>query len=266
MRLADSAREEKIAPSEARYPLPECVVPPLESAEVFTSLPSMRGAFWPSWLSIPDEVARHLLVTDVKVGKNSQNVSGGCVPASLFAESRVPPVGSRLLLDTMVTAHLELRVSITNTSDEPVRLSGQVLGTHDDSGASLGLLLLGLGHNLVAPGKFRLSVQPQVTISPVRLFVPDHLLQHFTVLSVSCRSYSHGCKTSRGVESCDGGQPPSSVPTTSLVPSNLRGPGEVRLVPLPTVRASDFLDLVLVNESREARWFSGAVLGTGEPT
>jgi hypothetical protein len=71
--------------TEARYPLPECDILPGTSAEIFTSLPSATGPFLPRWFYVPAEIARCLLVIDVKVGNNSQISSTACFPASLFA-------------------------------------------------------------------------------------------------------------------------------------------------------------------------------------
>ena len=46
------------------------------------------GPFRLRKILIPDDVAEHFMVTDVKVGKNSQLYSPGAVPASFFGEAR----------------------------------------------------------------------------------------------------------------------------------------------------------------------------------
>jgi hypothetical protein len=247
----------KIA-GEARYPLPECDVPPHESAEIYTSLPATTGPFLPTWFLLPEVAARCLVINDVKVGKNSQFANVTCVPASLFANS---PDKYRLRMDRL-SRGMELRVSVTNTSDRPVRFSGQVLGTHADAVVTTrDLMLCGLGLSLVEGARFDLRVQSSFDLSPRRLYVPDHVLEHLAVESVEIRPYSHGSKTSAGVYPSDGGPVFTSVPPRMLSLENLRGGGEIRLDPVPSIGISSWICLKIVNRLKKPRWWSGAVLG-----
>lgn len=245
-------------PRPTKYPLPECVVPPGSSAEVFTSLPSMLGPFRPSWFCIPAEVARHLLVIDIKVGKNSQFASTPCVPASLFAS----PSEGCLCMDCL-SGHFELRMSLANTSARPVNFSGEVVGRHADAEDALdvgALSVLGLGHTLVE-AELNLRVQAQLDLEPRRLYVPDHVLEHLVVRSLAVRPYTHGSRTDAGVIHSGDGPVVSAASDLALRSKNLRGRGEIRLEPVRVVNASSFIVLNIVNRSKKPQWFSGAILG-----
>lgn len=241
----------------ASYPLPECVVQPGTSATIFTSLPSANWAFRPTWFAISEEIARPLLVNDVKVGRNSQLVCCASVPASLFSG----PAGS-LRMNTCPRG-IELTLSVTNTSQRSARFAGRVLGSHGDDPPAerRGQLLCGLGHSLVPPGIFNLRVQPQVEIEPARLFLPGSILRDFVVEEVAMRPYRHGYQTQDGVFHSSDVPASASVPAAMLSPESLRGTGKIRLVPAGKVEGSSFLCLRLVNRARAARWFEGAILG-----
>jgi hypothetical protein len=246
-----------------RYPLPECVVQPRSSVEVYTSYPGTREPFTPAWFLIPDEAARHLLVTDIKVGKNSQNASCACVPASLFSKAAWRGLLGGCLRMVQLRDGMEIRLSLTNTSTEQVRFAGEVVGYHgDEPPPGQRLYLCGLGHNLVQPGgSFRLSVQPQVSLSPRRLFVPDDVLSHFVVRRAEVLPSSHGYRDDQGCHAAGGIPAVAAVPPRMLTRRSLRAGGEVRFVPASTLQPSAFICLDVVNESGEPQWFGGAMLG-----
>jgi hypothetical protein len=70
--------------------------------------------FRPERLVIPASIAEDFLITDIKVGKNSQLVSTGAIPASAFTNHSEP---SRMKMDTAQIA-MFVTVSVTNTSKE----------------------------------------------------------------------------------------------------------------------------------------------------
>lgn len=260
------AKKKKLttSPRPTRYPLPECVVPPGSSAEVFTSLPSMSGPFRPSWFCIPAEVAQHLIVTDIKVGKNSQFVAATCLPASLFAS----PAASYLRMDCL-QGSMELRMSISNMTANPVKFSGEVIGHHADADDSMdpgALYICGLGYSLVEE-VLDLRVQSQLDLKPRRLFVPDHVLEHLDVSSACVRPYVHGSRTHAQGNRTEEVVHSSDGPVVSVVGDhmlrgeNLRDRGEIRLDPVHVVPASSFICLRVVNRSKKPQWFSGAILG-----
>jgi hypothetical protein len=70
--------------------------------------------FRPERLVVPSNIAPDFLITDIKVGKNSQLVSTGALPAVMFTESAF---GVRLKMDT---AQISMFVTISVTNQNPV--------------------------------------------------------------------------------------------------------------------------------------------------
>ena len=70
--------------------------------------------FRPERLVIPASIAEHFLITDIKIGKNSQLVSAGAIPASAFTNRSEP---SRMKMDTAQIS-MFVTVSVTNTSEK----------------------------------------------------------------------------------------------------------------------------------------------------
>jgi hypothetical protein len=80
--------------------------------------------FRPERLVIPASIADDFLIHDIKIGKNSQLVSTGAIPAAAFTNSSEP---SRLRMDV---AHLGafVTVSVTNISQSPRNFQGVFFG------------------------------------------------------------------------------------------------------------------------------------------
>ena len=69
--------------------------------------------FRPERLVVPSNIAVDFLITDIKVGKNSQLVSTGALPAVMFSENAF---GVRLKMDT---AQISMFVTISVTNQNP---------------------------------------------------------------------------------------------------------------------------------------------------
>ena len=69
--------------------------------------------FRPERLVVPSNIAVDFLITDIKVGKNSQLVSTGALPAVMFTENAF---GVRLKMDT---AQISMFVTISVTNQNP---------------------------------------------------------------------------------------------------------------------------------------------------
>jgi hypothetical protein len=224
--------------------------------------PPIDGPFLPTWFSIPDEMAQHFLVTDVKIGKNLQTISTGCLPASLFAES----MSRRLDLDK-IGLNMEhmvpsgphdsrgtLILSLTNASDELQEITIDVIGLETGSKpANVDFKhSLGFGSTSVAGNSSaNLHVQPQVDFSPSHLLIPNHVLDDFLVTSLWTT-----------LRDKDAPNPRSSAMPDSLRDKNLRYAGLVSLSPRPMVTQGQFLILEVTNRSSRAKNFSGAVLSS----
>ena len=71
--------------------------------------------FRPERLVIPASIADDFIITDIKVGKNSQLVSTGAIPAAAFTSARSE--ANCMMMDTAQIS-MFVTVSVTNTSDK----------------------------------------------------------------------------------------------------------------------------------------------------
>jgi len=101
-------------------------VPPKQACNISTQ-PYSR--FKASRLVIPAEIAEHFSVIDMKVGRNSQVVATGSMPAMVFNETvRIP----NLRLDPCDVSEF-LTLSVENISDLPQVFSAAWVGTVDQN-------------------------------------------------------------------------------------------------------------------------------------
>lgn len=229
---------------------PETLVRRLSSANVSVTTPV---GFSPSHVVVPSEAASHFLVTDIKVGKDSQFVGAGCVPCSLFsAEAKREHFDFDYLAPGMT-----FTVSVTNASDSDRVFSGTVGGpsrkwTFDRERRSF----LGYGHTIVPPRQWcHISVQPHMFFRPERLVVPKFVggisvAGGFDVIDVGVVERGAGRdlhliqyqRVQAGIfeESCEGALPSS---------------------PLTMVRPADFLMITVENTTTSERAFCGAIVG-----
>jgi hypothetical protein len=133
-------------------------------------------------LEVPDAVADAFMITDLRVGKDSQLISPSCFPASFFAAS-----SRRERLGLLGVAHNNtyLKVSLTNLcADERVfegSFVGEVVGSHVDPRPGDGTkmrMIVGLGLTVVATGAEVVvyGAQPQLRFLPRRLAIPRAVL------------------------------------------------------------------------------------------
>jgi hypothetical protein len=80
--------------------------------------------FRPERLVVPSNLAVDFLITDIKVGKNSQLVSTGALPAVMFTEVAF---GVRLKMDTCQIA-MFVTVSVTNQNPAARNFQGGIVG------------------------------------------------------------------------------------------------------------------------------------------
>jgi hypothetical protein len=113
-------------------------LPPRSSREFViglgsTALPALSSAnisvqpqviFRPERIVIPSNIAVDFLITDVKVGKNSQLVSPGAIPAVVFVENAF---GVRLKMDTAQIAQF-ITISVTNQNGASRNFQGAIIG------------------------------------------------------------------------------------------------------------------------------------------
>lgn len=81
-------------------------------------------AFRPDRIVVPSAVAASFIITDLKIGKNSQLVSGGAVHAQTFAEGAF---GVRLKLDTLAISQTVL-FRVTNISAAAATFYAALIG------------------------------------------------------------------------------------------------------------------------------------------
>ena len=80
--------------------------------------------FRPERLVVPSNIAVDFLITDIKVGKNSQLVSTGALPAVMFTETAF---GVRLKMDTCQIS-MFVTISVTNQNGQPKAFQGGLVG------------------------------------------------------------------------------------------------------------------------------------------
>jgi len=80
--------------------------------------------FRPERLVVPSNLAVDFLITDIKVGKNSQLVSTGALPAVMFTEVAF---GVRLKMDTCQIA-MFVTISVTNQNPAARNFQGGIVG------------------------------------------------------------------------------------------------------------------------------------------
>lgn len=95
----------------------------------------LQVIFRPERLVIPSSIAPDFLITDIKVGRNSQFVSSGAVPAVLFAESAL---GVRLKMDTAQIS-MFMMISVTNQNLHGKNFQGVLIGQSLGEEASYGM-------------------------------------------------------------------------------------------------------------------------------
>lgn len=80
--------------------------------------------FRPERLVVPSNVAVDFLITDIKVGKNSQLASTGALPAVMFTETAF---GVRLKMDTAQIS-MFVTISVTNQNPNARNFQGGLVG------------------------------------------------------------------------------------------------------------------------------------------
>jgi len=203
--------------------------------------------FRPSRMSVPDEVARRLMVTGLDVGGREQRVGPGAVPALLFSDRAVV---EDLDLDPVVGVD-EVSVSFLNFSDGPVAPFEVVLSGYADGEvlADVGRRVVGLGSTTVLAGqRCHVCVQPKSSFRAGRLVVPSDVAGDFRIVDVWVGLNSQLAA-------------PGSLPATE----------HTEVVPQPedcplcrdTCPASAWITVAVENVSGADRSFTGALCGVG---
>jgi hypothetical protein len=115
-RRADRQRE---------YPLGFDSVVDVPAGAVVTIAARPQVVFRGERLIVPSNIAPSFLIQNIVVGKDSQQVAPGAVPAIAFSEVGV---GVRLKLDTSQPG-IDISLVVQNVSAVPVRFSAALIGT-----------------------------------------------------------------------------------------------------------------------------------------
>lgn len=219
-------------------------------------------------LEISEECHPHFVVTDVKVGRNSQLYSCKCLPASLFVKSRGRPY--MFAFDRVLTGQ-SIYVSLTNitTKDQvvrvyaegyPVKTAGPGAGVALYGGPRFGIC--GLGHTVI-PARSTVDVESwsQVRYAPSVLHVPPHLLGQVEIVKVVKRFAYVLDHDGKPVPNPDVASYHDKVPEQMLSADNLARGGVVkfRLEPIVTLAEKVFVSVQNLTDRPVA--FTGALLG-----
>ena len=123
-RIAAGALLRNLPPRSARefvIGLGSTALPGLSSANISVQ---PQVIFRPERIVIPSNLAADFLITDIKVGKNSQLVSPGAIPAVVFVENAF---GVRLKMDTAQIAQF-ITISVTNQNGAARNFQGAIIG------------------------------------------------------------------------------------------------------------------------------------------
>jgi len=225
------------------YEVGSCAVD-AESTNVLTSHPHSPDGreFYPTWLVVEalEGDLEEILITDVKVGPNSQLWSMRALPASLFGPTARTQV---LKLDSMAEGR-RLRVDFANGGATKALLRVRVVGQYEAPAGGQGLV--GLGSTRV-DGTANILVAPQLIMQPSRLFFSPRMLEVLSVDEVSNGPYLD-------VESY------SRVPPEQLQLQNLRGSGEICFKPCSRIGRGVYLTIEVHNLTSSPQYFTGAVI------
>jgi hypothetical protein len=248
--------------------LPVVKVPANGSINVCRTDIAHAGPFDFLFLELQEEQAPHLIVTDVKVGKNSQLYSALCLPASLFARRTDRPY---VFAFDRVQPAQAVTVSITNVTDVErqvvVRAVGQLIKTSGPGanaewygGPRLGICGLGL---TVVPARGVACVEgwSQVRYAPSVLHVPPHLLDQLAITRVT--------KSSAYVLGPDGRPranaglvgPHDEVEESMLTRDNLARNGDIKFKLESVVTLNEKIGVTVQNLTDRDVAFTGALLG-----
>lgn len=220
------------------------------SAEVESS---DRESLFPIRIVLPDDVAPHFHVTEVRVGLNSQLISIGAVPGELFAESG--PCFD-LLLDEC-SFGTKVTVCAQSRSGEARKFGCWVWGKRlIDAGSRK--VVLGYG-STNSRGSLTVNVEPQRPFRPTHLFLPSEVGRDFTVESIEQSSTWRV----RGGKAEKVDLDPSEMSKGVLGKAVSTSAGSlvtVRMSPSEVVRPGRFLTLRVCGSDRE-RTFRAAIVG-----
>ncbi len=206
---------------------------------------SPNGIVFPIGLEIDADVAPHLMIVDIKVGKNSQLWSVGCIPASLFATS--PPV--RIYMD-QIRPGLNLSLTLACTGTKPIAFKGRLLAKSSCLPQKQKPIIIGCGYTEVTAGETRdIVVASQAKFHLKRLHISPHLLDVFRIDSLFQGRYLDVERASQAR--------PSQLGKQQL----LRG-GVVTLSPCKNIGINQPITVRVTNTSKTTQYFSGALLGT----
>ena len=232
-------------------------------------------AISPYGLLVDDEASQHFLVTDVRCGRDSQLVSRGAVPASVFSNRAVreelylgfvpadPDPGEAY--DTLQVStdprleHAGFTLGVFNTSDVERTFSGRILGWIEEGRGTAWRwtcpdkfrTVVGLGYTEI-PGRqaAHVNVMPQFAFLPDRLVIPSSTGSRFDVLGV--RTVAHDSNDFLG---CAAGQVRGDAYSERLSEGH-------SLSGLTSAGPGRFLCASILNTGEEPASFSGAFLGT----
>lgn len=123
-RVNDGALVRDVSPSKAREFIIGFGVTSVAASGSSTITQRPQVLFRPERVVIPSNIALDFMVTDIKVGKNSQFTANGEVPAVVFSETSF---GVRLKMDTCQIS-MDITLSIRNLSANARNFTAAIIG------------------------------------------------------------------------------------------------------------------------------------------
>jgi len=201
---------------------------------------SPKGAFYPIGFSIDEDVAKNIVVHDIKVQGNSQLCSSGSIPGSLFSVAR-PLIKVNL---ARVVPGQSISLEVTNFGSS-MEFEGNVVGSRIPTKNHP--KMLGFGHTEVA-GAIVISTQSQLPFEPSRLFVPPHVLDQFDIEFI------------RGERYLDLSEVPT-IPPEMLTTDNLLKGGKIRFSHSSVLGDATYIAIGVRNKASSPAYFDAVLLG-----
>ena len=229
-------------PEIMKCPLPELSLPAGSTVTIVSDRVSPGNIFYPTGFILDPKVADQLLVQDIRVGRNSQLMGIGGIPASLFSAAR-SPIKIRL---EAITSGFAISLKVVNTGP-PVIFSGSVVGSSRKP-ASVLSMVLGWGNTEVKTSA-TIIVYCQYDFEPQRLFVPPQVLKDFDIEYLQGEKYLDSSEVSK--------VPPDMLTATSISDKG----GSIHFEPISKVGRGTSLTIAVLNRAKSSRCFNAAVLG-----
>jgi len=213
------------------------------------------GGFAGRHLVLPEHVAKHFHLIDIRVGGRNQLASGSSIPGELF--QRGEPLVD-VALDSSVRDE-DFSLLVENVSRDHYDFLAELHGDTFDVSLpawphSKRTYPLGYYMEVTPLDRCPVTSRPQVVFTPRQLFVPSATLEHFEVHAITANQYG----TNRRMWELD-------VSKCATLSRSANGHAWLTWPQSVNACIADDVTIHVKNLTRARRVFRAALLGDGEP-